>query len=62
MIQLTRRLFAQTVAATAAASLLPATASAATTAEPPFPLSVMLWTVYRDLPFEERLARIAEAG
>ncbi|HWA94786.1 MAG TPA: TIM barrel protein [Terracidiphilus sp.] len=28
----------------------------------PFPLSVMLWTVFRDLPFEERLAKVAEAG
>jgi hydroxypyruvate isomerase len=62
MIQLSRRLFAQTVAATAAASLLPTRALAASPAEPPFPLSVMLWTVYRDLPFEDRLARIAEAG
>jgi hydroxypyruvate isomerase len=30
--------------------------------DPPFPLSVMLWTVFRDLPFEQRLERIAEAG
>ena len=22
----------------------------------------MLWTVFRDLPFEERLAKVAEAG
>ena len=28
----------------------------------PFQLSVMLWTVYRDLPFEQRLGRMAEAG
>ena len=28
----------------------------------PFPLSVMLWTVFRDLPFEERLTKVAEAG
>jgi hydroxypyruvate isomerase len=28
----------------------------------PFPLSVMLWTVFRDRPFEERLEKIAEAG
>lgn len=28
----------------------------------PFPLSVMLWTVFSDLPMEERLAKIAEAG
>jgi hydroxypyruvate isomerase len=29
---------------------------------PPFPLSVMLWTVFTGKPFEERLAKVAEAG
>src|SRR3569833_3132159 len=28
----------------------------------PFPISVMLWTVFTDLPFNERLAKVAEAG
>lgn len=28
----------------------------------PFKLSVMLWTIFRNLPFEERLAKVAEAG
>jgi hydroxypyruvate isomerase len=28
----------------------------------PFPLSIMLWTVWTDLPFEERLANVARAG
>jgi hydroxypyruvate isomerase len=28
----------------------------------PFTLSVMLWTVYRELPFEQRLEKVAEAG
>ena len=28
----------------------------------PFKLSVMLWTIYRDLPFEQRLEKVAEAG
>jgi hydroxypyruvate isomerase len=28
----------------------------------PYRLSVMLWTVFRDLPFEERIGKIAEAG
>jgi hydroxypyruvate isomerase len=28
----------------------------------PFPLSVMLWTVYRDLPFLQRLEKVHEAG
>jgi hydroxypyruvate isomerase len=27
-----------------------------------FKLSVMLWTVFRDLPFEQRLQKVAEAG
>ena len=29
---------------------------------PPFPLSIMLWTVWTDLPFEERLANVAKSG
>ena len=28
----------------------------------PFQLSVMLWTVFKDLPFEERLQKIVDAG
>src|SRR5881227_95608 len=28
----------------------------------PFGLSVMLWTIFRDLPFEQRLEKVAEAG
>ena len=28
----------------------------------PYQLSVMLWTVYRDLPFEQRLEKVAQAG
>jgi hydroxypyruvate isomerase len=28
----------------------------------PFPLSIMLWTIHRDLPFEQRLEKVAEAG
>ncbi len=28
----------------------------------PFSLSVMLWTVYRNLPFSQRLEKVAEAG
>jgi hydroxypyruvate isomerase len=30
--------------------------------ETPFPLSIMLWTIYRDLPFGQRLEKVAEAG
>ncbi|HET7103726.1 MAG TPA: TIM barrel protein [Terracidiphilus sp.] len=63
-----RRRFAQAMAAAAlgAASPLPSVASDAsapvTASQTPFPLSVMLWTVFTRLPFEERLARVAEAG
>lgn len=28
----------------------------------PFKISVMLWTVFRDLPFEQRLEKVVEAG
>ena len=31
-------------------------------ANTPFPLSVMLWTVFNGMPFEQRLAKVAEAG
>ncbi|HVZ83500.1 MAG TPA: TIM barrel protein [Terracidiphilus sp.] len=61
-----RRTFAQTLAATAlgaATAPLAAGEPAASQPEaPPFPLSVMLWTVFNDLPFEQRLAKVAEAG
>ena len=40
------------------------TLSAANSAQvaPPFKFSVMLWTVFPDLPFEQRLEKVAEAG
>ena len=63
-----RRTFAQTLAAAAlaaAAPKLPASAgrvASQSTGAAPFPLSVMLWTVFTDLSFEERLAKVAEAG
>jgi hydroxypyruvate isomerase len=62
-----RRTFAQALGAAAlgaAAPTVPASAMAATTSTklPPYNLSVMLWTVFTDLPFEQRLAKIAEAG
>jgi hydroxypyruvate isomerase len=71
-----RRKFTQTLAGSFAggtfarsSSLLnpnsPANAPVATTNEIsqiPFRLSVMLWTVFTDLPFEKRLEKVAEAG
>ncbi|MGD1104350.1 MAG: TIM barrel protein, partial [Terriglobia bacterium] len=32
------------------------------TVEAPFKISIMLWTVMHELPFEERLEKVAEAG
>ncbi len=70
-----RRTFARTLAGAAVgaaavpvlnAGALPAGAPAgaakASGGVTPFPLSVMLWTVFNGLPFEERLAKVAEAG
>jgi len=59
-----RRQFAQGIAsATIAVPTLRAEAAETPqSGTTPFPLSVMLWTVFTDLPFEERLAKIAEAG
>lgn len=62
-----RRTFAQSLVAgalSAAVPSLPAAAQTSTssTKTTPFPLSVMLWTVFTDLPFDQRLAKIAEAG
>jgi hydroxypyruvate isomerase len=69
-----RRTFVQTVAGTVVGacgisqssdlvseeSTLPANKGAGIGA--PFKLSVMLWTVFTDLPFEQRLEKVAEAG
>jgi hydroxypyruvate isomerase len=64
MTSLNRRQFAQTIASAAVAStvLRAETPRSAATDTTPFPLSIMLWTVWRDLPFEKRLANAAEAG
>jgi hydroxypyruvate isomerase len=35
---------------------------ATATAAPPFKLSVMLWTVYETLPFDQRIEKVSEAG
>ena len=64
-----RRTFTQVLATAAlsavAAPLKAAPATGAQTpqaAVPPFGLSVMLWTVFTELPFEQRLEKVAEAG
>jgi hydroxypyruvate isomerase len=43
-----------------AAAPIPAMAAAAATT--PYKISIMLWTVFRDLPFEQRLEKVSEAG
>jgi hydroxypyruvate isomerase len=62
-----RRTFAQVLAGAALGTAAPTVAKAepsaiADSSAAPFPLSVMLWTVFNGLPFEERLAKVAEAG
>lgn len=63
-----RRTFTQSfaLAALGVSTPQPQTAAPAAGARdrqaPPFPLSVMLWTVFTGMPFAERIARIADAG
>jgi hydroxypyruvate isomerase len=60
-----RRNFSKTLlAGMGAGALGPAASSLAQSSagKPPYDLSVMLWTVYRKLPFEERLEKVHEAG
>ena len=67
-----RRRFAQSMVALVAVAAGPAAVAEARPISagdaasagkgPDFGLSVMLWTVFRDLPFEERLEKVAEAG
>jgi len=64
-----RRQFTQVLAVSALAASSPAPRALASIPEnskdggaAPFPLSVMLWTVFNDLPFEQRLEKIVEAG
>jgi hydroxypyruvate isomerase len=61
---------ATVAAATSAATALSATIcladsvapQATANSTPPFKLSVMLWTVYEKLPFDQRIEKVAEAG
>ena len=60
-----RRNFSRILAGTALSSaVLPALPALAAPAEKevPFKFSIMLWTIYRKLPFEQRLEKVAEAG
>ena len=63
-----RRQFTQSLAgaalgtATLSTSALVSSGPASTGSTAPFKFSVMLWTVYGNLPFEQRLEKMAEAG
>jgi hydroxypyruvate isomerase len=63
-----RRTFAQAMATAALGAAVPRLSAAplaaaqAQASSIPYPLSVMLWTVFRDMPFEQRLAKVADAG
>jgi hydroxypyruvate isomerase len=64
-----RRTFGQSIAGAALAAGLPRLEAAPAIPAAPiapaqaaFGLSVMLWTVFKELPFEDRLAKVAEAG
>jgi hydroxypyruvate isomerase len=61
-----RRNFGQSIAAVAGCPILSAFSAerveSPLSSPPPFGLSVMLWTVFRDLPIEDRLAKVSEAG
>jgi hydroxypyruvate isomerase len=58
-----RRKFGRTMVGAALGIALPAVSALASgDAGVPFKLSVMLWTVYKQLPFDQRLEKVAEAG
>jgi hydroxypyruvate isomerase len=60
-----RRDFSKSLAGGAAlgtAALLEGGQASAATTEAPYNLSVMLWTVFTHMPFEQRIEKVAEAG
>jgi hydroxypyruvate isomerase len=67
-MKVNRRNFAKTIAGAAAGAMLApearvfAAPGAAPSGSVPFQFSVMLWTVYRDLPFDQRLDKMNQAG
>lgn len=65
-MSINRRNFGRVIAGAVAGTVLTSAnvvrAASAPPATEPFPLSVMLWTIYRDLPFEQRLEKVSQAG
>lgn len=60
--EFSRNMLGAAVGAAGSPALLSRFKETAADPEPPFQLSVMLWTVFRDLPFERRLEKVVEAG
>ena len=56
------RILGGAVVGSAVLPAVPAFAAAPAEKQVPFKLSVMLWTIYRKLPFEQRVEKVAEAG
>jgi len=56
------RILGGAVVGSAVLPAAPAFAAAPAEKQVPFKLSVMLWTIYRKLPFEQRVEKVAEAG
>ncbi len=57
-----RRTFSRTLAGATFVTAAGTAARAETVSSAPYDISVMLWTVFRKLPFEQRLEKVAEAG
>jgi hydroxypyruvate isomerase len=57
-----RRNFTKSIAAAALGLGANPLAKAASAGQAPYDVSIMLWTVFRNLPFEERLEKVSEAG
>jgi len=66
MESMNRRTFAKSITATLVGPVITRQLSAernnAERVSVPYQLSVMLWTILRDLPFEQRLEKVAQAG
>lgn len=62
-----RRTFSKTLASAAAATIASASApelqaQSGSEGKAPYDISIMLWTVYKNLPFEQRLEKVVQAG
>ncbi len=58
----TKTLAGATLGSSAMAHAAEPSAEQATLVESPFKISIMIWTVFHGLPFEQRMEKVAEAG